>query len=145
MYFAPPAYAVTGSKNCWMKWLLEACRITPVHKLPDFTRNHVRMKQTTIMLTDTTAKTYQAVPALKPANTMIGTCRKAQMTPERTAVVVNEERLANSEESTPADFFAQSGRAVLDDARGCHNQEIEPSTEKELNEVGVVWRCARSG
>jgi hypothetical protein len=25
-----------GSKNCWMEWLLEACRMTPVHKLREF-------------------------------------------------------------------------------------------------------------
>jgi hypothetical protein len=67
MYFVRPVYAVMGSKNCWMKWLLEACRMTPVHKLPDFRRSHVRTRQRPIMLAETTARPYQPVPGFNAA------------------------------------------------------------------------------
>jgi len=44
--------------------VLEACRITPVHKLPDFRRSQVSAKQTPIMFAETTAKPNQPVPML---------------------------------------------------------------------------------
>src|SRR5262249_39855754 len=59
MYFVRPVYAVMESKNCWMRWLLEACRMTPGQMLPDFRRSHVRTKQRPIMLAETTAKPNQ--------------------------------------------------------------------------------------
>jgi hypothetical protein len=60
------------------------------------------------MFAETTAKPNQPVPALWPAKTIMGTCHKAQITPERTAVAVNEKRLGQlrPEESTPTDFLA---------------------------------------
>ena len=54
-----------GSKNCWMKWLPEACRMTPVHKPAGFQAAAiVKTKQRPIMLAETMAKLIQPVPAL---------------------------------------------------------------------------------
>src|SRR5690242_14922333 len=84
-----------------MKWLLEACRMTAVHKLPDFRRSQVSTKHRTIILSETTTTPYQPVPTLNPPKIMIGMCHRAQIKPESTAVAVKENRLASSGTRNP--------------------------------------------